>query len=82
MLLKHFSRQEKQTTFVAIGGLRVNTSICYVLQILQVFDSCAGELGPDQFNTFALPYLKDIAYRTREKIGEAHLEQVPLVCKH
>lgn len=48
-------------------------------QILQVFDSCAGELGPDQFNTFALPYLKDIAYRTRERITEANLEQVPLV---
>ena len=55
---------------------------CFVFQILQVFDSCAGELGPDQFNTFALPYLKDIAYRTKEKIAEAHLEQVPLVGKH
>ena len=54
---------------------------CDLLQILQVFDSCAGELGPDQFNTFALPYLKDIAYRTREKLTEANLEQVPLVGK-
>lgn len=48
-------------------------------QILQVFDSCAGELGPDLFTEFALPYLKDIAYRTKEKLLEAHVEPVPMV---
>jgi uroporphyrinogen decarboxylase len=30
-------------------------------QVLQVFDSWAGELGPDQFAEFALPYLIHIA---------------------
>jgi len=48
-------------------------------QILQVFDSCAGELGPDMFAEFALPYLKDIAYRTKEKLVEAGFEPVPMV---
>ena len=50
-----------------------------VFQILQVFDSCAGELGPDKFAEFSLPYLKDIAYRTKEKLLEAHVEPVPMV---
>jgi len=48
-------------------------------QILQVFDSCGGELGPDQFNEFSLPYLKDIAYRTKEKLLELKIEPVPMV---
>lgn len=52
---------------------------CAVLQILQVFESCGGELGPDQFQEFSLPYLKDIAYRTKEKLQEAGVEPVPMV---
>lgn len=53
--------------------------ITFTLQILQVFDSCAGELGPDAFQEFSLPYLKDIAYRTKEKLQECHVEPVPMV---
>jgi uroporphyrinogen decarboxylase len=37
--------------------------------MLQLFDSWAGILGPEQYNTFALPYIK--------KIADA-LEEVPL----
>ncbi|KAL4236371.1 hypothetical protein ACF0H5_004756 [Mactra antiquata] len=48
-------------------------------QILQVFDSCAGELGPDAFQEYSLPYLKDIAYRTKEKLMECQVEPVPMV---
>ncbi|WAR23532.1 DCUP-like protein [Mya arenaria] len=48
-------------------------------QILQVFESCAGELGPDHFAEFSLPYLKDIAYRTKEKLCETGFEPVPMV---
>jgi len=36
-------------------------------QLLQVFDSWAGELSPNDFRTFALPYLKEIAEKTKEK---------------
>lgn len=60
----------------------VDYLVCQVkagAQILQVFDSCAGELGPDQFQEFALPYLKDIAYRTKEKLVEMNIEPVPMV---
>ena len=31
-LLKHFSRREKQTTFVAIGALRVKAFICHSIR--------------------------------------------------
>jgi len=36
-------------------------------QLLQVFDSWAGELSPHAFRTFALPYLKEIAATTKQK---------------
>ena len=36
-------------------------------QLLQVFESWGGELSPDDFNQFSLPYLKQIA--TRVKAG-------------
>ncbi|KAJ1919342.1 Uroporphyrinogen decarboxylase in heme biosynthesis [Mycoemilia scoparia] len=42
-------------------------------QMLQVFDSWAGELGPQDFSTFALPYLKKIAEELK-----AHCPDVPL----
>jgi uroporphyrinogen decarboxylase len=34
-------------------------------QVVQVFDSWAGLLGPTEFRTFALPYLRQIADRMR-----------------
>lgn len=34
-------------------------------QLLQVFDSWAGELAPDAFFEYALPYLKQIAERVK-----------------
>ena len=32
-------------------------------QVVQVFDSWAGLLGPGEFETFSLPYLRDLAHR-------------------
>ncbi|RZF46735.1 hypothetical protein LSTR_LSTR002598 [Laodelphax striatellus] len=46
-------------------------------QLLQVFESNAEYLGPDQFDEFSLPYLKQIAYRVKEKIG-CELGTVPM----
>lgn len=43
-------------------------------QVLQVFDSWAGELGPLQFAEFALPYLVRIADELKQRLPE-----VPLV---
>lgn len=39
-------------------------------QAIQVFDSWAGYLGPVEFNTFALPYLRRIAAHLRERHPE------------
>ncbi|RPB00857.1 uroporphyrinogen decarboxylase [Choiromyces venosus 120613-1] len=39
-------------------------------QMLQVFDSWAGELSPHDFRTFALPYIRQIAARVPERIRE------------
>jgi len=43
-------------------------------QALQVFDSWSGELGPDTFKEFCLPYLKRIA----NEVKEAH-PTIPLI---
>ncbi|KAI9101195.1 Uroporphyrinogen decarboxylase [Phlyctochytrium arcticum] len=50
-------------------------------QLLQVFDSWAGELSPDHFNTFSLAYLKQIPGRVRAALREIDpkLAQVPIV---
>jgi uroporphyrinogen decarboxylase len=48
-------------------------------QILQVFDSWAGEMGPQEFKEFALPELKWIAAELRKALKSKHLEVVPLV---
>jgi uroporphyrinogen decarboxylase len=39
-------------------------------QVLQVFDSWAGELGPLQFAEFALPYLQQIATTLKERVPD------------
>ncbi|KAG0286070.1 Uroporphyrinogen decarboxylase in heme biosynthesis, partial [Linnemannia gamsii] len=38
-------------------------------QMLQIFESWAGELGPLEFETFSLPYLIQIAHRVKEELG-------------
>ena len=48
-------------------------------QILQVFDSWAGELSPSTFDEFSLPYLKEIADKLPKRLSELGLTKVPLV---
>jgi len=38
-------------------------------QALQIFDSWAGELAPDIFHTFCLPYLAEIALKVKEQVN-------------
>jgi uroporphyrinogen decarboxylase len=47
-------------------------------QLLQVFDSWAGELAPREFRDFALPYLGRIATGVKEAIASRDLAPVPL----
>ncbi|KAK4954424.1 Uroporphyrinogen decarboxylase in heme biosynthesis [Elasticomyces elasticus] len=48
-------------------------------QIVQVFDSWAGELSPTSFRTFALPYLEHICDNLPKKLKEVGAEVVPMV---
>ena len=47
-------------------------------QIIQVFDSWAGELSPASFKEFALPYLKRIAEGLPLRLKALELEQIPM----
>lgn len=48
-------------------------------QIIQVFDSWAGELSPSSFKQFSLPYLVHIADNLPKRLKELGLEVVPMV---
>jgi uroporphyrinogen decarboxylase len=48
-------------------------------QLLQVFDSWAGELTPHDFRTFSLPYLRKIASGVRDALSQTSTPCVPLI---
>uniref|UniRef100_A0A7S2XH60 Uroporphyrinogen decarboxylase n=1 Tax=Lotharella oceanica TaxID=641309 RepID=A0A7S2XH60_9EUKA len=47
-------------------------------QMVQVFDSWAGELTPSQFAEFSTPYLKAIATKVKQSLKDQGLPQVPV----
>jgi uroporphyrinogen decarboxylase len=47
-------------------------------QLVQVFDSWAGELSPASFKSFALPYLQHIAKHLPKRLNEMGLGPVPM----
>ena len=48
-------------------------------QMIQVFDSWAGELAPFHFDTFCLPYLAQIAVKLRDRLHRLiPAEKIPL----
>jgi len=47
-------------------------------QMVQVFDSWAGELSPTSFKAFSLPYLKYIADHLPSRLRELGLDIVPM----
>ncbi|PNI52827.1 UROD isoform 17, partial [Pan troglodytes] len=46
---------------------------------LQLFESHAGHLGPQLFNKFALPYIRDVAKQVKARLREAGLAPVPMI---
>uniref|UniRef100_A0A8V1A4V0 Uroporphyrinogen decarboxylase n=1 Tax=Gallus gallus TaxID=9031 RepID=A0A8V1A4V0_CHICK len=48
-------------------------------QALQLFESHAGHLGPEQFQEFALPYIRDIARDVKSKLKAEALSLVPMI---
>ncbi|KAK2733964.1 Uroporphyrinogen decarboxylase in heme biosynthesis [Myotisia sp. PD_48] len=47
-------------------------------QLVQIFDSWAGELSPDSFRSFALPYLRYISDALPKRLNEKGLRPVPM----
>ncbi|THH18033.1 hypothetical protein EW146_g2892 [Bondarzewia mesenterica] len=47
-------------------------------QLLQIFDSWAGELSPHDFATFSLPSLQHIATSLRARLATANIQAVPM----
>ncbi|KAE8270726.1 hypothetical protein A4X09_0g1595 [Tilletia walkeri] len=48
-------------------------------QLLQVFESWAGELSPADFRTFSLPFLKQIAAGVKDALSSAGYPCVPMI---
>ncbi|KXJ95538.1 uroporphyrinogen decarboxylase [Microdochium bolleyi] len=48
-------------------------------QMVQVFDSWAGELSPLTFKDFSEPYLRYIAEHLPQRLAEKNLERVPMI---
>jgi uroporphyrinogen decarboxylase len=49
------------------------------IQLIQVFDSWAGELSPSSFRKFSQPYLAHISANLPQRLKEMNLEPVPMV---
>lgn len=47
-------------------------------QLVQVFDSWAGELSPASFDEFSLPYLRYISQNLPKRLKQMNLESVPM----
>ncbi|OKL59703.1 hypothetical protein UA08_05296 [Talaromyces atroroseus] len=47
-------------------------------QLVQVFDSWAGELSPATFKEFSLPYLRYISHHLPKRLQELKLDPVPM----
>ena len=74
--------EETKRLLQKIAELCVEYSAHQVLagaQIVQVFDSWAGELSPTSFRTFALPYLEYICNNLPKRLKELDAEVVPMV---
>lgn len=50
-----------------------------MMQLVQVFDSWAGELSPATFKEFSAPYLRYIAENLPKKLKSLDLDPVPMI---
>lgn len=73
--------KESQTLLQKIADICVEYLALQVLagaQLVQVFDSWAGELSPATFKQFSLPYLRHISANLPKRLQEMGLEPVPM----
>ncbi len=54
----------------------------FLLQLLQLFESHAGILGPKLFAKFALPYIRQISKKVKEGLAAKNLQPVPMVSSY
>ena len=59
--------------------LRYFNFFIFIFQMVQLFESHAGVLDHSLFVKFALPYIRVISKRVREKLKERNLPSVPMV---
>ncbi|KAF9902454.1 Uroporphyrinogen decarboxylase in heme biosynthesis [Linnemannia zychae] len=72
--------QESHSLLQKITDVSVDYLVAQVhagAQLLQVFDSWAGEFGPHEFEKFSLPYLVQIARRVKAELGPE--KAVPMI---
>ena len=73
--------EESKRLLTAITNLSIDYMVKQVqagAQMLQVFESWAGELDPEYFHEFSGPYLKEMAKQTKLKLKALGLEPVPM----
>ena len=73
--------QQSQALLQKISEICVEYLALQVLsgaQLVQVFDSWAGEMSPATFKAFSLPYLRYISANLPKKLREMGLEPVPM----
>lgn len=73
--------KESQALLQKIADICVEYLALQVLagaQLVQVFDSWAGELSPATFKQFSLPYLRHISANLPKRLREMGLEPVPM----
>ncbi|KDQ64895.1 hypothetical protein JAAARDRAFT_28548 [Jaapia argillacea MUCL 33604] len=73
--------EESKALLMRIADVCVNFLVGQVkagAQLLQIFDSWAGELSPHDFASFSLPSLKHISTAVRSKLAAENIPQVPM----
>jgi uroporphyrinogen decarboxylase len=58
---------------------QLKRKLLIIPQLLQVFDSWAGELSPYDFELFSFPTLKYIGHSVRQRLADQGLPTVPLI---
>ena len=75
-------RDQSHTLLAAITDVCVQYFVGQVeagAQLLQLFESDAGLLGPHQFAEFSLPYIRRISEQVKEGLKQKGLPAVPMV---
>jgi uroporphyrinogen decarboxylase len=75
--------KESQEVLDLLTNVIIEYLVCQVkagAQMLEVFDSNAGDLSYDSFCTYSLPSLKRIATETKKRLAEEGLPVVPMTC--